>query len=87
MSASAPQDFSAIYTNANLAADATPYDSELLTSLVRRLEEVDGGSIREAAPAILVTRRLFVAFTRQSLKLTVNLGSNTVRTAPWRCCI
>lgn len=64
MSASAPQDFSAIYTNVNLAADATPYDSEFLTSLVRRLEEVDGGSIREAAPAILVTPPILVPFTR-----------------------
>lgn len=54
MSSNAAEDFSSKYTNANLAPDATAYDSTVLCGLVRKLEDVDGGSISAAAPGIIV---------------------------------
>lgn len=48
------EDFGAKYTNANLAPDATKYNSTILCGLVRQLEDADGGSISAAAPGIIV---------------------------------
>lgn len=56
MMSNAPEDFSSKYTNANLAPDSTPYNSTVLCGLVQQLEEVDGGSIRAAAPGIIVRK-------------------------------
>ncbi|KAJ3955695.1 hypothetical protein N0V92_007777 [Colletotrichum tropicale] len=41
------------YANVNLTPDATPYDSGLFQDIVRQLEEVENGQIREVAPAIV----------------------------------
>ncbi|KAE9576909.1 hypothetical protein CGMCC3_g7101 [Colletotrichum fructicola] len=41
------------YANVNLTPDATPYDSVLFQDIVRQLEEVENGQIREVAPAIV----------------------------------
>lgn len=57
MASQATEDFSSKYTNANLAPDATAYDSTILCGLVRHLEDVDGGSISTAAPGIIVRRK------------------------------
>lgn len=54
MASHATEDFSSKYTNANLAPDATAYSSAILCGLVRKLEEVDSGSISAAAPGIIV---------------------------------
>ncbi|KEZ40810.1 hypothetical protein SAPIO_CDS8000 [Scedosporium apiospermum] len=53
MAAAKSEDFNAKYTDANLASDAAPYDSERLCNLVKILEDADNGSISTAAPAIL----------------------------------
>ncbi|KAH8656335.1 hypothetical protein BGZ61DRAFT_372580 [Ilyonectria robusta] len=49
----AQQDFSSKYTNANLSANAAPYDSDLFANLVKQLEDTDGGSISKVASAIV----------------------------------
>ncbi|KAK7701848.1 hypothetical protein SLS64_009982 [Diaporthe eres] len=55
MASQATEDFNSKYTNANLAPDATAYDSTILCGLVRHLEDVDGGSISAAAPGIIAS--------------------------------
>ncbi|KAI8276133.1 hypothetical protein K4K60_008086 [Colletotrichum sp. SAR11_57] len=44
------------YANVNLTPDATPYDSVLFQDIVRQLEEVENGQIREVAPAIVANK-------------------------------
>ncbi|KAF4843220.1 Cocaine esterase [Colletotrichum siamense] len=47
------KEFNDKYTNANLAADASPYDETIFHYLVRHLELVDGGTIAPVAPGII----------------------------------
>ncbi|KAH7020546.1 hypothetical protein EDB80DRAFT_882584 [Ilyonectria destructans] len=53
MTTNASQDFSSKYTNANLAPDATPYDSYTLCNIVKELQSADHGSISSIAPALV----------------------------------
>lgn len=46
------------YANVNLTPDATPYDSVRFQDIVRQLEEVENGQIREVAPAIVASTAL-----------------------------
>ncbi|RSL39570.1 hypothetical protein CEP53_013962 [Fusarium sp. AF-6] len=47
------EDFSSKYTNANVAPGAAAYATAKFRGLVKTLEDVDNGSIREIAPAII----------------------------------
>ncbi|CAI0642327.1 unnamed protein product [Colletotrichum noveboracense] len=49
------KEFNDKYTNANLAADASPYDETVFHYLVRHLELVDGGAIAPVAPGIIAS--------------------------------
>ncbi|KAF9875486.1 hypothetical protein CkaCkLH20_06867 [Colletotrichum karsti] len=53
MASNGGSDFDSKYTNANMARDATSYDPSLFRDLVKQLEEVDDGRIKEAAPGII----------------------------------